>query len=753
MSRRKTLQIGGLSALLIVVAGVVWWKTRDPGELSTATSASVAPVAAPAASAVPPSLDGIALATADAAFVTVPSAANAWGGPRTDQHATLSDRVVEYRIEAKLDPDKHTLDGRQQLTWRNRSAVPVRSVYVHLYLNAFEGQGSTFMTEKRRLGFGFRSDVDVQDGDWGHIQMTSVKQAGQAVPWHFVQPDGGPSTDHTVVRMDLPQAVAPGASTALNIDFNAKLPRVLARTGHFGSFHLVGQWFPKIAVLELPGERGLTAPRWNAHEFHMHSEFYADYGLFDVAITVPKGYRVGATGEPQGAPVEQDGWVTQRFVQGDVHDFAWTADKRFAEPLTATWRHAPDAPEVKVTVLFPPEYAQNAQPVLKATLDSLTYFSDTLGRYPYKTVTAVVPPWNAEEAGGMEYPTFFTASSYANSDAGTMNGYQLDFVTIHEFGHGYFYGILGSNEFEEPMLDEGLNEYWNLRMIRDRGQQVPLTTAFLRKLGLGSQIDAFAFERLQGVLGEPLDPLGANSWHRYSSGSYGSVYARTASALRDLEAQLGKDATEKAFKAYYQAWKFRHPSIADLQASLSQSTGKPDVVAAIFNRHVYTASRVDDRIEKIVSEEELPLQAGTSAGPGGWKELTSEDVDKRVSEVRKAWKKANPNAKKGDGPFPWRSTVEVRRAGIAVPQTVVLRFEDGTEERFSWADDSRWKRFSVVKPAKLVSAELDPLKQNLMDTRLLDNGRTAKADRAASTRWTLEGASLIHTLFALVATL
>jgi hypothetical protein len=187
--------------------------------------------------------------------VREPSAPGAWGGPRQGNEPTLSDRVVSYQIEAKLDPDKHTVDGRQKLTWRNRSDRPVQSVYLHLYLNAFEGEGSTFMTE-RRQGFAFRSAVDVEDDDWGYTELRKVQQGGQAVPWRFVQPDGGPATDHTVVRLDLPQAVGPGASTTLDIDFFDQLPRVLARTGYFGSFHLVGQWFPKIAVLELPGERG-----------------------------------------------------------------------------------------------------------------------------------------------------------------------------------------------------------------------------------------------------------------------------------------------------------------------------------------------------------------------------------------------------------------------------------------------------------------------------------------------------------------
>src|SRR5206468_11834239 len=215
----------------------------------------------------------------------------------------------------------------------------------------------------------------------------------------------------------------------------------------------------------------------------------------------------------QGAPIEKNGMVTQRFVQGDVHDFAWTADKRTAKPLVETWT-GPGSPTVTVTVLYPPEYAASAAPAMKATKDSLTFFSNTLGPYPYKTVTVVIPPYNAEEAGGMEYPTFFTAEGYTNADAGTMSRYELDFVTVHEFGHGYFYGLLASNEFEEPMLDEGLNEYWDLRMLRAANEKIFFATPFTRKLGFGPGFGAFEAERGGTPRSEPADPLGQNAWDR-----------------------------------------------------------------------------------------------------------------------------------------------------------------------------------------------------------------------------------------------
>ena len=731
----------GLAALLAIAsfhASAQQAQPPGPGTAATDTPAAT--------------LEPIALAAHDAAAVTVPSAPDAWGGPRTGQEATLSDRVVEYRIQATLDPVQHTIDGRQQLTWRNRSDRPVDAVYLHLYLNAFSGPGSTFFTEMRKLRSGFRSGVDMDEGDWGYIELKKVEQAGAPVEWTFVQPDNGPATDRTVVRLDLPQPVAPGASTTLDIDFFDQLPRVTARTGYYGSFHLVAQWFPKIAVLELPGERGATAPRWNAHEFHLHSEFYADFGLYDVTLTVPKGYTVGATGKLQGTPVASGDMVSHRYVQGDVHDFAWTADDRYAEPLTGTFRRA-DGREVDVRVLFHPEYASNAQPVLQATLDSLKYFGETLGPYPYDTVTAVVPPYNAAEAGGMEYPTFFTASSYDEVRPGTLQRYLLDFVTIHEFGHGYFYGILGSNEFEEPWLDEGLNEFWNQRMLVAAGDQaINPIPPWLRRLGLDMSISPVEQHRLGAGLDEPFDGLGQNAWNRYSSGSYGTVYSRTAVLMSDLESRLGSELLERAFRTYYQRWKFRHPGSADLREVLAEVSGQRELVEGLFARHVYDASLVSDRVVSLHSQEVLP-QPGLVQFKGHQVELTAADLDKAVADHRKSWKKAHPDAKDGVGAFPYRTQVVLRREGAAVPQTVRVDFADGSHQLRRWQGDDDWARFEFITPARAVSARIDGANAIHLDADKLDDSRTLEPDGRASRRWSADFAALLQSFYALLVAL
>lgn len=731
---------GRLPALLVCMLAWPYSLLAQEASPAPATSVAAAPLAP------------VPMAAPNAAAVTVPSAPGAWGGERTGNEPTLSDRVVTYRINAELDAAKHAVHGKEQLQWHNRSDRPINSIYMHLYLNAFANEGSTLFTERGVLTAhgSSRGNARLKKGQWGWIDLNTVRQDDTDLKWSFVHPDNGPATDHTVVRIDLAQPVPAGGTLTLDIDFLSQLPRVVERTGWFGDFNLVAQWFPKIGVLELPGERGATEVRWNCHEFHFNSEFYADFGLYDVTLTVPSDYTVGAVGEQQGEPQSADGKTTYHFVQGDVHDFAWVAAKGY-KALDGSYE-GPGSPRVAVRVLYPPEYLASAQPVLKASIDSLGYFSKTLGAYPYRTLTAVVPPYNATEAGGMEYPTFFTTEGYNDVEPGTISQYMIDFVTIHEFGHGYFYGLLASNEFEEPMLDEGLNEYWDQRMLRERKQGIDLATPLMKWFGVTPHMSGFAQERLTAGLRQPPDPIGENAWDRLSSSSYGTVYSRTSTAMHDLEERLGTRVMEQGFREYYKRWRFRHPSVADLRAALIDVSGKPDVVNEVFDQIAYGTAWIDDAVTAIDTEQVLP-ESGTVVKDGKRSEIDSDALDKQVAKTRADWKKAHPKAAPGEGPYPWRSTVTVRRYASQVPQTLRLTYADGSHEDMRWDDDRRWARFVVTKPSKVVSAELDPKHAIFLDANKLNDSYSTKSDGAAARRWTADAAALLQNFYSLLGTL
>ncbi len=702
-------------------------------------------LAAAAGGAAPPAGDGVELAGPEAGGVSVPSAPGAWGGERTGREPTLSDRVADYELRAVLDPVKHTIDGTERLTWRNRSAVAVRSLYLHLYLNAFESGGSTFLTERARLGAS-RGGARIEKGEWGSIELRAVSQGGRPVPWRFVHPDGGPGTDHTVVRLDLPEPVAPGATTVLDVRFLDQLPRVIARTGWFGRFHLAGQWYPKIGVLELPGERGAVRPRWNCHEFHLNSEFYADFGSYRLEVVAPAGFTVAASGLPDGAPRAGPEGVVHRFRADDVHDVAFTAWDGFAPPLAATWR-GPGSPEVRVQVLFPPEYAAQGREALQATVDALGFFSRTLFPYPYAAVTCVIPPFNAVEAGGMEYETFFTSMA-ANSFPRDTSGFTR-YVTVHEFGHGYFMGLVASNEFEEPFLDEGLDELWDVRMLEGE-RLVPRLPAALRLLGLG--LPAFGLldlERLTGGTRHPADALAQSSWNRWSTGTYASIYPRTVLAFRDLEREVGAGPFARGMALYARRWRFRHPSTADLEAALVDGGADPARVRRFFAQQVYGVAQPDDRLVHLDSTELLPV-AGLVERDGKRVERDAKAIAREVAERRRAWRAAHGAPADGKpGPFPWLTVVEARRMGaLDLPHELVVTFEDGSTRKAAWPAGERWGRWSFEAPVPARAAKLDPGAAWATDLARLDDGRTRKAVPAAARRWGADAWAWLQLLFA-----
>ena len=622
MSRHPLLWLAALVACLHV-----------PLHAQPAARAATAPT--PATAALPvegQACTAIPFASANAAAVAVPSAAGAWGGPRSGSEPTLSDRVVRYDIQATLDPVKHTIDGKQKLTWRNRSAQPVCAIYLHLYLNAFEGPGSTFMSEQRNNGFSFRSEVEVKDGDWGYIRLKRVAagraggEAGASCSPITARPPTAPWSVSTCRSRSLPAPAPRWTSTSST---SCRACRHVPATTAASTWSASGSrrsacWnCPASAV---PPRRAGT--RTSSTCTVSSTPISANY---DVRITVPKGYTVGATGEETGAPVERGGKVTHRYVQDDVHDFAWTADNRYAKPLEGVYK-GPGSPQVQVRSCIHPEYASNAQPVLQATHRFAGAISRARSaRIRTSTVTAVIPPHNANEAGGMEYPTFFTADNVDTVEADSPQRFSLDFVTIHEFGHGYFYGILGSNEFEEPHAGRRAQRVLGPAHDARRASRTCTYHAAAEAVG---QCDPVAGVR-DGAPWRDAGRLRRSARARIRGTACPA--AATAASIRAPRPRCVTSRHESARRRWNarsscttQRWKFRHPSFADLREALAEGTGRRDVVERGFAQHVYATHKVDDSIDRFSSEEALPLP-GYTEYKGRQVEVTSTLLDKAIT--------------------------------------------------------------------------------------------------------------------------
>ena len=222
--------------------------------------------------------------------------------------------------------------------------------------------------------------------------------------------------------------------------------------------------------------------------------------------------------------------------------------------------------------------------------------------------------------------------------------------------------------------------------------------------------------------------------------------------MRDLEAAVGTPALERAFKLYYARWKFRHPSIADLREALIEGTGQRATVERIFANQVYDVHPVDDSIAAFASNEVLP-QPGYVQYKGQRVELTSKAIDKAVADKRDAWKKAHPKAEDGEGPFPYRTTVLVRRAGAAVPQSLLVKFADGSSETARFDGSRPWQRFTWTRHSKAVSVQLDPEHMVYLDASKFDDSRTLEGDSSVARRLAGQFASAVQTLFSLLVSL
>ena len=663
------------------------------------------------------------------------------------QHAALaatpvSPPVVEYTIEASLDPATHQLDGQERLVWRNPSGDAVPELRFHTYLNAFKNNRSTFMRESGGRLRGDRAGTKADDRGW--IDVLSVKTAdgrdlkpGSA----YVQPDGNDAADETVLAVPLPSPVPPHGEIALDIAFRAKLPKIFARTGYVRDYYLVGQWFPKIGVYEPAGMRQRPAGGWNCHAFHANSEFYADYGRFDVTFTVPSAYVVGATGE-RVSETKQGGKTTYRYVQENVHDFAWTADPhyvvhdfRFDPPkdIPAGWS-ATAAGElgmteaeialkpVSVRLLLQPNHLRAKDRYVLSARQALSFYGLWYGAYPYETLTIVDPPDDGLGSAGMEYPTFITGTAPAVLLRWPFQRVRVvEFVTIHEFGHQYWYGMVGSNEFEESWLDEGLNtdsEYRSMRLAYGPRDELELPG------GIGSDSLSLAHASYAGLTN--LDPIRRFAWAYATRNHYGTnSYPKVGLFMAQLRRDLGPETFARAERAYFQQWSFRHPSTTDFFDVFQRVSGRD--LSTYRQNIIDGTSRLDwSAVVAVTRRHE------TDDGVFDRKEgRVSFERGRRVKPDRE-----KDGARKAEEPKSYDTLVVFGNLG-EWPHDAKARlvFEDGTVVERALPAEARWVRLSTTYRSKLAWAAVDPDRENAWEwNRLNDSIVLGSGKGAADTR-------------------
>lgn len=492
--------------------------------------------------------------------------------------------IASYRIEAAYDPVSHTITASETATYVNRTDVAIPDLVLHLYLNAFRSDDTLWMREAGPGHRGFSAD-DAHPG-WSRIKSMRLSD-GTPLDWEPIDADA------TLIRVELDAPVPPGDEISIELAFEAQLPRIAARTGWAadGDFVMAGQWFPKFGVWE-GSASDAEVGMWNAYPFHANSEFFADFGAYDVTVTLPQGWRIAGTGAQVGVPLTNDDrTVTHAFHADHVIDFAWSAS-----PLFRTLTR--QAGDVTITLVYPRGQRSMARRAMVATLEALELYGSWYGPYGqglYDTLTVVVVPPDAGGAGGMEYPTLFTVGAYAG--AGMPRCIRiLEVEVVHELAHQWFQTMVATNEAEEPWLDEGFADYSTARAMRE------LTGGDVVTCG-GWTLSYLGMQRMS-YIAMPRSPMAGRAWD-FGAMDYGiATYAKPVVALSTLERLVGDDAMIAFLRAYVDAYAFKHPGAEDVRTVMVDTLGE-DHAAWFFDGAVGTADTLDARA--------TPTNTGTSA--------------------------------------------------------------------------------------------------------------------------------------------
>ncbi len=474
--------------------------------------------------------------------------------------------TAEYRIKATLSPFSNMLRGSEEVIYQNNSPDTLRRIVVNLYQN-LHSEGVVRSESVQVTGGMHVSQVALNGMDLVEARPVSLwrRQTGPVGTSYSIR--------GTKMTIQVPDGVAPGEAARLNMSWSFEVPAQGApRMGQDGEVYYLGYWYPQVAVYD--DLRG-----WDPDPYAGEGEFYMGYADYDVSITVPEGWLVGATGELQNgyavlteqtrsrlaSVADSDstvhivtaddrgagrstvdsptGALTWRFTAENVRDFAFGTSASYVWDAgrTAVGDLDDDSESdyAMIHALYRPD-ARTWDQAAHYSAYSIEFLSRTVMPYPYPQMTSV----EGIIGGGMEYPMITLIG-------GNRNERTLMSVTIHELAHMWFPMIVGQDEKAYTWMDEGMvtfNEndgeeaYWE-SPIWPSEQQMYLIIA-------RSEIEEPSMKHADSYR----SPFARNVAH----------YAKPGITFHALRGIVGNDRFYEALQEYTRRWAFKHPSPWDM---------------------------------------------------------------------------------------------------------------------------------------------------------------------------------------------
>ena len=537
---------------------------------------------------------------------------------------------VDTYIDVELDDENHILRGFEKMVYYNNSSLNLDKIIIHLWPNAYKNSNTNLA--KQKYSDGSTSFKYAESIDLGYIDSLDFKVNGEIVKWQFL------NEQIDISELLLTKPLKPGDSIIITTPFRVKIPSgKFSRLGHIGQSYQITQWFAKPAVFDKNG--------WHPMSYLDQGEFFSEFGNYDVSITVPKNYVLMATGDLQNKeeleflnekaeltsqlikenklavrdslgrkdmsfPKSSVEKKTLRFIQKNVHDFAWFTDKRYH-----VLKGEVNVNNRKITswALFTNNEAKLWRRSIEYINDATRYFSKWVGEYPYNHVTAVDGTISA--GGGMEYPNITVIGSSGDSKS-------LETVIVHEVGHNWYYGILGSNERENAWMDEGLNTYIEIRYMEEKYpngyfRKKDSTQNKSRGISLNIPMEekelqhiAYQFNASRNY-DQPLK-MGSKDFTQMNYGAM--VYCKTGIGFHYLKAFLGEELFDNCMNEYFNQWKFKHPNPNDIKI-VFENVSKENL-DWFFEDYIKTTKKTDYSLKKVskINDQEYLIKLKNVTG-------------------------------------------------------------------------------------------------------------------------------------------
>ena len=592
-----------------------------------------------------------------------------------------SPKIANYDILVNLDHDAKLASCAQTLNWTNTSPDTIRELRMYMYMNAFKDLKSTYLKGSTNM---FRQDLLTRaEKEWGYITIQKINDdEGNELVQQYIQPNDQNPDDQSVVSITLQESILPGETKEYSLNFDVKMPKTIVRSGYGkDDFFLFVHWFPQIGVYE-QNKDGIWG--WNCHQFMRGTEFFADFGDYNVVINASDHLVIGGSG-CRISESKKDGRQEVKFQAHDLIDFGWVAYSRY-EMFTSTFMG------VDIEILMPPEHCQFADRYLKAVEHGLEYLGENVGRYPFPKITIVDPPVHTLNSGFMEYPMMITCATFYGIPKSIRS---VESLVIHEFTHMYFMATLASNEKEEAWLDEGFVTYYEDRIMDHYyGDKGSLFNVFGFRSGNAEN------SRLE-YTGLPNPSVGAIARPGWEfQGSYkGLIYAKTATVLKTLEGIVSKPVMDEIVKTYFEAYKFKHPKEADFRS----------IVDTVLAKHKLN----------------LPFDVST------YLDQCLHETDICDFELVKI-----------EG-----NQVEVRQnGGLIIPVEIEVTFEDGGKELKIWDGKGGSKTLEFSDDIPIESAHIDPNQKAYLDINFTNNSLTLDSNTKPILKYAAKGQNWMQTL-------